>query len=125
MYVFLKPPHKTQGLTEGKSSMVILIDVCFHGIKCFQNQPQLVSVLQHGKNLACYSFLPKRETEMLAKALNILASTANRFHLFLAASKLTSDVGKRKALEERGTGVVVVVVPIFFHCDKQNMLIIM
>lgn len=76
--------------------MVILIDICFRGIKCFQNQPQLVSVLQHGKNLACYPFLPKRETEMLAKALNILASTANRFHLFLAASKLTSDVGKKK-----------------------------
>lgn len=49
---------------------------------------------------------------MLAKALNILASTANRFHLLLAASQLTSDMGKRKALEERGTGVVVV--PIFF-----------
>lgn len=95
-------PRKTQRFTEGKSSVVILTNLCFHGLKMFSQSTPVILLFQHGKNLACCSFPPERETQMLARALNILASTANRFHLLLTASKLTSDSGKtEKGTEEQ------------------------
>lgn len=117
--VFFKPPCKTQGFTEGKSSVVILTNLCFHGHKMFSESTP-VSLFQHGKNLARCSCPPEREIQMLARTLNILASTANHFHLLLTASKLTSDLGKRKKGIEGKRHRVMVVVAIFFFLIQQT-----
>lgn len=94
---YFKHPLTKPGGSERKSVQWSFSRIfVFLGTQCFQNQPRLVSVSQNGKNLASCSVPPERELQTLARALSILASTANRFHLPLTASKLTLDLGKRE-----------------------------